>query len=103
MTVYKYTFEREAVIELNQIALNYKKESDEKAFKFEECFFNTVDHIRESPELYHIYVKPDVRRLKIYDHPYYILYRTLKKIKTIEILAIGYERKRESYWLERSN
>lgn len=99
--LHKYRFEYEAFCEVDKIAKDYERGKPSKGDAFEADLFNVIDLIRESPDMYQVYKKPDVRKVPLKEFPYSILYRFCDN--QVEILAVGFNNRNDNYWLERAN
>ena len=62
-------------------------------------FESVVEQVCENPHRYRIERLPDIRRVRMRQFPFTILYRETEG--TVEILAVAHRRRRPAYWLRR--
>lgn len=58
-----------------------------------------MENVCDSPQRYPIERKPDIRRRRMENFPFTILFRVVSN--SVQILAVAHHRRRPAYWLGR--
>jgi toxin ParE1/3/4 len=97
--VKRYRFHPEARIEVQSAAVWYRERSSEAARGFAEAVSEGIQSIRNHPEAWPTWRRPDVRRRVLRRYPYSIFY--IVEDGVVVIVAIAHHKRRPGYWLGR--
>ena len=94
-----YQFHPEAEAEHLETVAYYETQRPGLGASYLAAFELALERVCESPSRYPIEWQPDIRRFRLQDFPFTVLFRESRG--TVQVLAVAHHRRRPAYWLSR--